>query len=121
MKRIVLFSHKGGVSKTTTIFHIGWKIAELGHKVLLVDADSQCNLSSYFLGGKFDEYYSSEETKNNNIKDGVSVAFESKPTPITALTPVQAERNKNLFLMPGHMNLSEYDATLLVSMTIYWL
>ena len=50
MKKIVLFNHKGGVSKTTTTFNLGWKFAEKGRKVLLVDGDPQCNLTSLFLG-----------------------------------------------------------------------
>lgn len=111
-KKIVLFNHKGGVSKTTTAFHIGWKLAKLGHKVMLVDGDPQCNLSSLFLGNNFDEYYENEETKEQNIKDGVRMAFDGKPTPIKALTCPNANRNSNLYLLPGHMNLSEYDAQL---------
>ena len=52
VKKIVFFNHKGGVSKTTSTFNIGWKLAEMGHRVLLVDADPQCNLTSVFLGEK---------------------------------------------------------------------
>lgn len=69
MKKIVLFNHKGGVSKTTTTFNLGWMFAEKGKKVLLVDADPQCNLTSLFLGDSFDEYYENEDTKGQNIKD----------------------------------------------------
>lgn len=111
-KKVVLFNHKGGVSKTTTTFHIGWMLAKMGHKVLLVDGDPQCNLTALFLGSNFDEYYEKEETKKQNIKDGVKVAFDGKPTPITAINCPQANRNLNLYLLPGHMNLSEYDAQL---------
>ena len=35
-KQIALFNHKGGVSKTTTTFHIGWMLAAKGHRVILV-------------------------------------------------------------------------------------
>ena len=35
-KRLVLFNHKGGVSKTTTLYNVGWMLAEQGHGVLLV-------------------------------------------------------------------------------------
>jgi chromosome partitioning protein len=49
-KVISLFNHKGGVSKTTTTFHLGWKLARLGKKVLIVDADPQCNLTGLTLG-----------------------------------------------------------------------
>ena len=49
-KVISLFNHKGGVSKTTTTIHLGWKLAEFGLKVLIVDADPQCNLTASMLG-----------------------------------------------------------------------
>ena len=39
---IGLFNHKGGVGKSTTTAALGWKLAQDGSKVLLVDADSQC-------------------------------------------------------------------------------
>jgi len=32
VKRIALFNHKGGVSKTTTTFNLGWMLAEAGHR-----------------------------------------------------------------------------------------
>lgn len=74
-KKIVLFNHKGGVSKTTSSFNIGWKIAQLGHKVLLVDADPQCNLTSIFLGDRFYSYYENSVTGKNNLMDGVRPVF----------------------------------------------
>ncbi|KAB8307948.1 ParA family protein [Erwinia endophytica] len=40
---ISLFNHKGGVSKAITVFHLGWKIADPGKHVLVVDAGPQCN------------------------------------------------------------------------------
>ncbi len=117
MKKIILFNHKGGVSKTTTVFHLGWMLASLGKKTLLVDADPQCNLTSLFLGEKFDSYYENSSTKNENIKDAVAKAFNGTTEPITAVTCPNAKRNENLFLLPGHMNLSEFDAQLTFSQT----
>lgn len=111
-KKIVLFNHKGGVSKTTTVFHLGWMLTNLGNKVLLVDGDPQCNLSSVILGDRFDAYYEDSPTNKQNLKDGVSMVFDGIPTPIEAIDCPTSSRNKNLFLLPGHMNLSEYDAQL---------
>ena len=48
--KIALFNHKGGVSKTTTTFHLGWMLAEKGKTVILADADPQCNLTGLVLG-----------------------------------------------------------------------
>jgi len=42
-KKIVFFNHKGGVGRTTTTYNVGWMLGLLGKKVLLVDADPQCN------------------------------------------------------------------------------
>lgn len=116
-KRVAVFNHKGGVSKTTSVYNIGWKLAELGKRVLLVDADPQCNLTSLILGDDFDRYYLDEETKSNNLKDGVKVAFEGKPTPITHVNCKSPVRNGNVFLLAGHQNLSEYDAALTFAQT----
>ena len=49
MKIITFFNNKGGVGKTTTVYHIAWMLKELNYQVLAVDLDPQCNLSSIFL------------------------------------------------------------------------
>lgn len=116
-KRVVMFNHKGGVSKTTSVYNIAWKLAQLGNKVLVVDADSQCNLTSLILRDDFEKYYTEEKTKLNNIKDGVNSAFTGKPLPITAVDCSSPEKNPNLFLLAGHANLSEFDASLSLAQT----
>ena len=115
-KVIVLFNHKGGVSKTTTTFNLAWKLTELGKKVLMVDGDPQCNLTGMFLGSKFDEYYENETTRDMNIKDAVSVAFKGRPQPIEAIECPQHIKNEKLYLIPGHMDLSEYESSLSLAM-----
>jgi cellulose biosynthesis protein BcsQ len=110
--KIVLFNHKGGVSKTTTSYNLGWMLASQEKRVLLVDADPQCNLSSLILADNFDAYYSEDDTQHQNIKDGVKVAFQGRPKVIEAVSCANPPGNSNLFLLAGHANLSEYDAVL---------
>jgi len=49
MKTIVFFNNKGGVGKTTLVYHITYMLAELGYRTLAVDLDPQANLTSMFL------------------------------------------------------------------------
>ena len=49
MKIVTLYNHKGGVSKTTSTFNLASYLAEKGKKVLMVDADPQCNLTEIAL------------------------------------------------------------------------
>lgn len=45
MISIAFFNNKGGVGKTSLVYHTGWMFAELGCRVLMVDLDPQSNLS----------------------------------------------------------------------------
>lgn len=45
MISIAFFNNKGGVGKTSLVYHTAWMFAELGHQVLAVDLDPQSNLS----------------------------------------------------------------------------
>jgi len=109
-KRITLFNHKGGTGKTVSAYHLGWKLTEEGSKVLLVDGDSQVNLTALSLGfDRFDEYYESDSTKNKNIKDGISPVLEGKPAALEAFDCPTAANNNSLFVLPGHADLSSYE------------
>jgi cellulose biosynthesis protein BcsQ len=52
MKIISVFNNKGGVGKTTLTFHLAHALADLGKRVLLIDLDTQCNLSMLLHGGR---------------------------------------------------------------------
>jgi cellulose biosynthesis protein BcsQ len=112
--RIALFNHKGGVSKTTTAFNLSWKIAEKGHRVIVVDSDPQCNLTGLVLGFKgpteLENFYT--EHPDQNIHAGLAPAFESRPVPINAVECVEVADRPGMFLLPGNISLSEYETTL---------
>lgn len=115
--KIALFNHKGGVSKTTTTFNLGWMLAQKGYRVILVDADPQCNLSGMILGFndslKLEDFYNSGDI--NNIRDGLKPAFESMPRILEAVECTEVEGRPNLLLLPGHIRFAEYEVTLGIS------
>ncbi len=47
-KKYAVVSTKGGVGKTTLTANLGGILADMGQKVLVIDADHQQSLSSYF-------------------------------------------------------------------------
>ena len=118
VKKIAFFNHKGGVSKTTTAFNLGWMLASKDNKVILVDTDPQCNLTGMFLSRKIEDDESRIEkiySTHSNIKSGLAVAFESQPRIIEALDCVASEEKEGLYLLPGHVGLAEYEITLSIA------
>lgn len=110
-KIISLFNHKGGVSKTTTTFNLGWKLAELGQTVLIVDADPQCNLTGLALGIEdYDElnlFYDSK--KNTDIYTSLAPRFGFESIPGAAVPPTVIKGNGNLSILAGNIKFGEID------------
>jgi chromosome partitioning protein len=46
---VTFFNNKGGVGKTTLVYHLGWMLRELGVSVVTIDLDPQANLTASFL------------------------------------------------------------------------
>lgn len=123
-KVIGLFNHKGGVSKTTTAFNLGWSLANLNKKVLLVDLDSQCNLTGLILGYSgisegLDTFYSSRE--NLTLMPVIERIVDGE-TPEGILDAERGElhqtQNPNLFLLPGSLNISSLDSQISIALKI---
>ena len=110
--KIALFNHKGGVSKTTTTFNLGWMLASKGKRVILVDTDPQCNLTGMVLGFSTKKELEEVYENNQHIKAGLAPAFESQPRSIQAVECISVEKQDGLFLLPGHVGLAEYEVTL---------
>ena len=113
-KQIALFNHKGGVGKTTTTFNLGWMLANKGKRVIIVDCDPQCNLTGMVLDFKdaedFASMYGSDAV--TNIRDGLAPAFESRPALIEPVDCAPIKGQSNMHLLPGHIDLAEYEGTL---------
>lgn len=129
MKIISIFNNKGGVGKTTLTFHLASILAEMGKKVLILDLDSQCNISLYgmnedelekvwkaedkiidngfgsadFEDSDFKALFKSPRTTHfllKSVEEGIS-DFDELPPPFKIA--------QNLDLIPGRLTLFMYE------------
>lgn len=116
MKIVTLYNHKGGVSKTTTTFNLARYLQNKGKKVLIVDADPQCNMTELLMCNiiqKLDE----EAEKTGQIEDlpGTSLLqvlqprFHGEMPEVDIDNIEEVQIDKNLFLIRGDVALSELD------------
>ena len=68
LRVVTLYNHKGGVSKTTSTFNLASLYAEKGFRVLMVDADPQCNLTQVALAPLIDKI-DAESAKTKVVKE----------------------------------------------------
>jgi chromosome partitioning protein len=90
MKIVAIANQKGGVGKTTTAVNLGAALAELGHRILLVDLDPQANATSSF-GLEGIEQISLYEP----LLGEASITDKVFPT-----------RRDNLFIVPADLDLA---------------
>ena len=109
MKTIAFFNNKGGVGKTTLVYHLAWMYAELGYSVVAADLDPQANLSAVFLSEDRLEELWPDDGHPDSILGAVSPILrglgdirEPHVEPITT----------NLGLVVGDLGLSSFEAKL---------
>jgi chromosome partitioning protein len=106
MKTIAFFNNKGGVGKTTLVYHFSYMIAELGYKCLAVDLDPQSNLSSMFLSDeKLIEIY-----ENENERPTILEAVKPLDRGLGDIKQVKIHPiNDNIGLLAGDLELSMFE------------
>ena len=101
---LTFFNNKGGVGKTSLVYHLSWMYAHLNKKVLVADIDPQANLTAAFLSE--DEIFSIW-----NENDGQTIYQCLKPLAKVndLLEPKLYPISNNLYLLPGDVALSNFE------------
>lgn len=109
--RLALYNHKGGVGKTTLTVNLAAALAAQGKKVLLVDTDPQCNLTSYLVEADvIDSWLDKSDLENGATIWSALKPFREGTGPVKA--PKAVERLPNIFLLPGDIKLSDFEQEL---------
>ena len=121
MMRITVVSTKGGVGKTTVAANLGGLLADLGYRVLLVDADVQPTLSSYYairsesVGGIFQLMVSGDTTRvvSSTVISNLDLIVSNDPTgQLPNLLLHAPDGRTRLKYLLGHFE-AEYDLVVL--------
>ena len=109
--RLTLFNHKGGVGKTTLTVNLAFALASMGKRILLVDSDPQCNLTSYLVEAEVvDKWLDESESKNGKTIWSALRPVVEAGKDINIIKPY--ERADGVYLLPGDIRLSDYELDL---------
>ncbi len=106
---LTFFNNKGGVGKTSLVYHLSWMFSMSGKRVVAVDLDPQANLTSAFVDeDALEVLWEEDESTANTIFRAVK--------PLTAvgdiLDPQLISVGENLHLIPGDVALAGFEETL---------
>ncbi len=104
---VAFFNNKGGVGKTSLVYHLAWMLADLGHRVVAADLDPQANLTSAFLDEHQLEKLWVQDTSHQTIWGAIQ-PFHTGEGGITRLGPVRTGEDR-LALIPGDLALSAFE------------
>ena len=105
---LTFFNNKGGVGKTSLVYHLAWMFSEMGKRVVAIDLDPQANLTSAFLPEDQLEMLWDVETTS-----GFAGTIYQCVNPLTEvgdiLDPETKQINPRLWLIAGDLGLAGFE------------
>ena len=103
---LTFFNNKGGVGKTSLVYHTACMMEEMGLRVLVCDLDPQANLTASFLDEEeLESLWGDESSGPTTIYRCVRPLVDVGD----AASPTLRKISENLSLLPGDLNLSGFE------------
>ena len=113
---LTFFNNKGGVGKTSLVYHLAWMLSDMGYQVLACDLDPQANLTAAFLEEDHLEtlWNDNSDTSAKTILQCVQplTRVGDIQEPMLAHIPEPSLMPGNLALIPGDLALAGFEDTL---------
>ncbi len=105
---LTFFNNKGGVGKTSLVYHLSWIFSEMGQRVVAVDLDPQANLTSAFLPEEvLEQLWDAEVVSPEGLTIYRCVQPLMEVGDIRA--PVTQRIQSSLHLVPGDLALAGFE------------
>lgn len=105
---LTFLNNKGGVGKTSLVYHLAWMLSEIGERILVCDLDPQANLTASFLSEYKLESLWKDAAEGRTIHQCVA--------PLTQVgdlrEPCVHRAAPTLGLIPGDLALSGFEDSL---------
>lgn len=102
---LTFFNNKGGVGKTSLVYHLAWMFSELGDTVVAIDLDAQANLTAAYLDEDELEFLWEEGEKPTTIYQAIK--------PLARVGDIVKPRvekvAQGLYLIPGDVALASFE------------
>jgi chromosome partitioning protein len=106
LKTIAFFNNKGGVGKTSLVYHLAWMYADRGIPTLAVDLDPQANLTSMFLSEEELERLWPDDEHPDTVYGAIRPILRGIGD---IATPAIQMLHPNLGLLAGDLGLSRFE------------
>jgi len=105
---LTFFNNKGGVGKTSLVYHLAWMLSEMGKRVVAIDLDPQANLTSAFL--EEDDLEALWEPAAGAQRNATIYQCLKPLTEVGDILKPQTQRiNPRLHLVPGDLSLAGFE------------
>lgn len=105
---LTFFNNKGGVGKTSLIYHLAWMFSSMAKRVVAVDIDPQSNLTAAFLDESKIVTLWDEQTQGSTLYHCLKPLMAVGDIVEPVLQPI----SKDLYFIPGDVELSRFEENL---------